>query len=147
KGRSSRSCPFFCAFLCQERWRCPAFPVFAGFCSCMPLGYRYAPTIQGIMQGNSDHDLAARLAAAFPNNETVPAEFRPNPAAYEKLYLQDGVVREWPGPFTEVSSPICLNENGRLQRPVLGHVPSMDEEAAMAGLKAAVRAWDNGRGE
>ena len=99
------------------------------------------------MQGNFDHDLAARLAAAFPTNETVPPEYRPNPTPYEKLYLQDGAVREWPGPCTEVSSPICLHDNGKLQRPVLGHVPSMDEDAAMAGLKAAVRAWDNGRGE
>ena len=97
--------------------------------------------------GNSDQFLAARLAASFPSSKIVPAEFRPNTAPYEKLYLQDGKVLEWPGPYTEVSSPICLQEeDGTLKRPVIGRVPAMDEEAAMAGLYAAVRAWDNGRG-
>jgi glyceraldehyde-3-phosphate dehydrogenase (NADP+) len=99
------------------------------------------------MQGTSDQDLAARLAASFPTSETIPAEFRPNPSSYEKLYLQDGQVREWPGPYTEVSSPICVHEDGTLKRTILGHSPSMDEDAAMAGLHAAVRAWDFGRGE
>jgi glyceraldehyde-3-phosphate dehydrogenase (NADP+) len=28
----------------------------------------------------------------------------------------------------------------------MGQVPAMDEEAAIAGLNAAVRAWDHGRG-
>ena len=99
------------------------------------------------MQGNSDHDLAARLAASFPTDENIPAEFRPDPSGYEKLYLQDGEVREWPGPYAEVSSPICVHQDGTLKRTIIGHVPSMDEDAAMAGLHAAVRAWDFGRGE
>jgi glyceraldehyde-3-phosphate dehydrogenase (NADP+) len=99
------------------------------------------------MQGTSDQDLAARLAASFPTSETIPAEFRPNPSSYEKLYLLDGQVREWPGPYTEVSSPICVHQDGTLVRTIIGHTPSMDEDAAMAGLHAAVRAWDFGRGE
>jgi glyceraldehyde-3-phosphate dehydrogenase (NADP+) len=98
------------------------------------------------MQGISDQFLASRLAAAFPTPDSIPAEFRPKTAPYEKLYLLDGQVREWTGPCTEVSSPICVHDDGFLKRPVIGHVPSMDEEAAMAGLHAAVRAWDNGRG-
>ena len=43
------------------------------------------------MQGTSDQDLAAHLAASFPNPESIPAEYRPAPASYEKLYLQDEI--------------------------------------------------------
>ncbi len=98
------------------------------------------------MQGTPSNDLAAQLAAAFPDHDQIPAEHRPDPRPYERLYLQDGQVREWTGPCTEVSSPICTRENGILKRTIIGRVPAMDEEAAMAGLHAAVRAWDNGRG-
>ncbi len=95
----------------------------------------------------SDHDLEARLRATFPTPDQIPPEFRLDPSSYERLYLLGGQVRPWDGPLAEVSSPICLNEGGTLRRPIIGHVPSMDEASAMAGLDAAVRAWDNGRGE
>jgi acyl-CoA reductase-like NAD-dependent aldehyde dehydrogenase len=91
-------------------------------------------------------ELAARLNQTFPALEDVPQEFRVNPQAYERLYLLDGQVRPWEGPVEEVSSPICLRQNGVLARPVIGHTPVMDEAAALAALAAAVRAWDNGRG-
>lgn len=95
------------------------------------------------MQGISTVELAAR----FPSADAIPAEHQIHPAAYERLYLQGGELREWTGPVTEVSSPICLNDNGTLKRPIIGRVPNMDPEAALAGLHAAVKAWDNGRGE
>jgi glyceraldehyde-3-phosphate dehydrogenase (NADP+) len=98
------------------------------------------------MQGTSNHDLAGRLAAAFPDGDHLPAEHRPDPRPYERHYLQDGVVREWTGPCTDVSSPICVRQDGVLKRPVIGRVPAMDEAAALAALDAAVRAWDYGRG-
>jgi hypothetical protein len=75
------------------------------------------------MQGTSDQFLAARLAASFPAKcDSVPAEFRPDPSSYQKLYLQDGEVREWTGPCAEVSSPICFPEDGTLTRKF--HHPS-----------------------
>ena len=88
----------------------------------------------------------AHLAALFPNPDQVPQEFRVDPRSYERLYLLDGQLRSWEGPLAEVSSPICLRQDGSLKRPVIGRVPSMDEATALAGLEAAVRAWDNGRG-
>jgi acyl-CoA reductase-like NAD-dependent aldehyde dehydrogenase len=46
-----------------------------------------------------------------------------------------------------VSSPICLRQaDGTLRRPIIGQVAAMDDGAAMAGLNAAVQAWDHGRG-
>ena len=90
--------------------------------------------------------MAKRLSHLFPSPDEVPPAWRLDPRGYERLYLLDGQVRTWDGPLAEVSSPICLRDNGTLKRPVIGQVPSMDEAAALAGLEAAARAWDNGRG-
>lgn len=98
------------------------------------------------MADNQVSDMATKLRQAFPSPDQIPAEFRLAPAGYERLYLLDGQVRTWEGALSEVSSPICLKEGETIARPVIGHVPSMDEAAALAGLEAARRAWDNGRG-
>ncbi|MCC6124643.1 MAG: NADP-dependent glyceraldehyde-3-phosphate dehydrogenase [Pirellulales bacterium] len=91
--------------------------------------------------------LSARLEAAFPAPERIPPEFRVDAKSYERMYLIGGELREWKGPVHEISSPICLRRNGALSRTVLGHVPQMDEAAALAGLDAAEMAWDHGRGK
>ena len=94
----------------------------------------------------TSNDLAQRLAAAFPAPDQIPAEFRLDPSSYERLFLLDGRLETWTGRCVDVSSPICLRQNGALSRPVIGRVPAMDEAAGMAALDAAVRAWDNGQG-
>lgn len=88
-----------------------------------------------------------KLKNAFPTWEQVPSDFKINSKGYKPVYLLDGKILDWTGPLDEVSSPICINENGTLKRTILGYVPSMDETASMEGLMAAVRAWDNGHGE
>jgi glyceraldehyde-3-phosphate dehydrogenase (NADP+) len=98
------------------------------------------------MPDSTQLTLSQRLENVFPFPDQIPSEFRLNVASYERLYLLDGEVREWTGPLAEVSSPLCLRQNGSLARPVIGRVPRMDEAAALAGLEAAARAWDNGRG-
>lgn len=105
------------------------------------------PKTQDPTMAQPNKDLTdARLAALFSNPDQVPQEFRVDARSYERLYLLDGQLRSWEGPLAEVSSPICLRQDGSLQRPVIGRVPSMDEATALAGLEAAVRAWDSGRG-
>jgi glyceraldehyde-3-phosphate dehydrogenase (NADP+) len=100
-----------------------------------------------MMQGTSTN-LAARLAQAFPSLDEIPAEFRVDPAPYERLVLQDGKIFEWTGACTEVSSPICTRQpDGSLRRTIIGRIPAMEPDDAMAALDAAVRAWDHGRGE
>lgn len=89
---------------------------------------------------------AADLAGLFPEASQVPEDFQVKAEGYERLYLVDGKIRQWEGKTVEVSSPICLRNNGELKRTIIGRVPAMDEAAALAALEAAVRAWDNGRG-
>ena len=86
-----------------------------------------------------------KLKQSFPTPESVPQEVRLT-TKYEPIYLLDGKVLTWTGELTNVSSPVCMIENGQIKRTIIGQIPAMDETAAMAGLKAAVLAWDNGRG-
>ncbi|MCX6927778.1 MAG: NADP-dependent glyceraldehyde-3-phosphate dehydrogenase [Verrucomicrobia bacterium] len=98
------------------------------------------------MVNPSQNDLAQRLAATFPAPDQIPPQYRVNARPYERLYLLDGKLCEWTGPTTEVSSPICQREGSVMRRPIIGTVPAMDESAAMKGLEAAARAWNNGHG-
>ena len=87
------------------------------------------------------------IADRFPTPDAIPAEFRVDSRAYERLYLIDGQLRTWNGPTAEVSSPICMRSSEAISRSIIGHVPVMDEATVMSGLDAAVRAWDGGRGQ
>ncbi len=104
------------------------------------------PSQENTMSTLPDPNLATRLAGAFPDADQIPAEYRVDSRAYERLLLLDGELREWDGAVGEISSPICLREGGMLRRTVIGHVPAMNEATALAALDAAVRAWDDGRG-
>ena len=95
---------------------------------------------------NPSQNLLDRLTRAFVAPEQIPNEHRTDTRPYERLYLINGEIREWTGAFSDISSPICLRENGKLVRPVVGKVPAMDESTALAALDAACRAWDDGRG-
>ncbi len=91
--------------------------------------------------------LAQHLAAVFPTLTQIPPEYRLDASKYERLYLLEGKVLTWDGPLMEVSSPIYLREKETLVRPVIAHVPMMDEAAVMTGLESSIRAWDHGRGD
>jgi len=98
------------------------------------------------MSITSVNNFEEKLKNSFPILENIPQEVKITGKNYEPLYLLDGKILKWNGPLNDVISPICINENGQIKRPVIGQVPSMDEAAAMNGLQAAVQAWDNGRG-
>lgn len=98
------------------------------------------------MTTSTTYNYEELLKSCFPKPEDVPSEVRIT-KKYEPLYLVDGKILKWEGPLNDVSSPVCLNENGTFKRTIIGQVPAMDEAAAMQGLHAAVRAWNHGQGE
>jgi glyceraldehyde-3-phosphate dehydrogenase (NADP+) len=98
------------------------------------------------MSANPQSSLEQQLRLAFPAPDEIPAEFRPDPSRYERLYLVNGEVRAWEGEVSEVSSPICTRRDGALERTVIGRAPVMDDAAVTAALAAAARAWDGGHG-
>ena len=95
-------------------------------------------------------DVRPRLDALFPRIEDVPAaaDFAPGGGVYPDgtLYLIDGEVRRWTGATSEVTSPVCVVRDGRVERRRMGAHAALTKEEALAALDAAVRAWDHGRG-
>jgi glyceraldehyde-3-phosphate dehydrogenase (NADP+) len=95
-------------------------------------------------------DVRPRLDALFPRIEDVPAaaEFAPGGGSHPDgtLYLVDGEVRRWTGATSEVTSPVCVIRDGRVERRRMGAHAALTKEEALAALDAAVRAWDHGRG-
>ena len=95
-------------------------------------------------------DVRPRLDALFPRIEDVPAaaDFAPGGGVHPDgtLYLIDGEVRRWTGATSEVTSPVCVVRNGRIERRRMGAHAALTKEEALAALAAAVRAWDHGRG-
>ena len=63
-----------------------------------------------------------QLADLFPSPDEIPAQFCLDTGGYVPCYLQDGEVRLWDGPLAPVSSPICLRQNGTIERPISGLV-------------------------
>jgi glyceraldehyde-3-phosphate dehydrogenase (NADP+) len=95
----------------------------------------------------SNAEREQRMLESFPVAGEEPAEFRPQPSAYERLYLLDGKIRSWEGDVNEVSSPVCLRRGAACEREAIGSIPSMDIPAVMSALDAAARAWDGGHGD
>ena len=67
---------------------------------------------------------AQRLDTLFPRIEDVPAaaDFAPGGGVYPDgtLYLVDGEVRRWTGATSEVTSPVCVVRDGRVERRRMG---------------------------
>ncbi|MBD0258034.1 MAG: aldehyde dehydrogenase family protein, partial [Cytophagales bacterium] len=87
------------------------------------------------------------IADIFPEAGQIPEEFRLKQAIHQREYLVDGQMRQWDGATHEVLSPIYVREDGELKRQVIGSYPLTTAAEAMEALDAAVRAYDNGRGQ
>lgn len=83
----------------------------------------------------------------FPAPQDIPAPYRIEGPFEQREYLVDGVIRCWEGPVADVFSPIHVAENGSLRQVRLGYQPVMDRAAALEALEAAMRSYDEGRGE
>ena len=88
------------------------------------------------------------LAQLFPASVAqIPDQFRIEPI-HQREYLLDGAMKSWTGKVADVYSPVCIPDtDGTLQRQLVGSFPVCGPEQAMEALDAAVRAYDNGRGE
>src|SRR5512142_2890209 len=96
-------------------------------------------------------DVKKRVSSLFPRMDEVPAEadFAPGGGLYDKgtLYLVDGEVRRWTGKVSRALSAVCVSRGGTAAPREIGAAARLDKEAALEALKAAVRAWDHGRGK
>lgn len=88
-----------------------------------------------------------QLTQLFPTEDQIPADYRIDPI-HQREYLLNGEMKPWSGSVSEVFSPVCIpDENGVLQRQLVGSFPVTGPMEALEALNAAVSAYDNGRGE
>jgi glyceraldehyde-3-phosphate dehydrogenase (NADP+) len=82
----------------------------------------------------------------FPLSDEIPADARVDAARRERQYLVDGEIRTWPE-GSDVRSPVCVRDaGGGLERVRLGKMAMLSAAEALEALKAARRAWADGRG-
>ena len=87
-----------------------------------------------------------KLAALFPQESEIPAAYQIQ-LLHQREYLINGEMRQWDGTTTEVISPVYTQSETGLKRYVIGSYPVTGESEATEALNAAVKAYDNGRGE
>jgi glyceraldehyde-3-phosphate dehydrogenase (NADP+) len=88
-----------------------------------------------------------QLGSIFVEEQEIPEEFRLHQEVHQREYLSNGAMHPWNGAVHEVLSPVCIKTTDGLKRKVIGTYPLCDEKEAMEALSAAVKAYDNGRGE
>jgi glyceraldehyde-3-phosphate dehydrogenase (NADP+) len=87
------------------------------------------------------------LDSIFVDERDIPEEFRLTAEVHQREYLSNGKMHSWNGEVHEVLSPICIKTSTGLKRKVIGTYPLCNEAEASEALKAAVNAYNNGRGE
>ncbi len=86
------------------------------------------------------------LQSIFVEENQIPAEFLLE-EVHQKEYLSNGEMKKWDGDSHPVYSPVCVKTADGYQRKLIGTYPICTQAEAMEALDAAVKAYDNGRGE
>ncbi|GGD79061.1 NADP-dependent glyceraldehyde-3-phosphate dehydrogenase [Emticicia aquatilis] len=91
-------------------------------------------------------NLQNKITAIFPEAGQIPEQFQIQPL-HQKEYLVGGEMRQWTGATQDVYSPIYVKNGDKFESLLIGSYPITDEAEAMDALNAALKAYDNGRGE
>jgi len=82
----------------------------------------------------------------FPAREAIPEQYCPKFPIHQRDYLLNGELKSWAGEVKEVFSPVQVRTENGVDPLLLGSYPRFGEAEAMAALKAAAAAYDQGRG-
>ena len=91
-------------------------------------------------------DVQEKIGALFPAESDIPAEFQIAEPIIQEVYLVNGELKPWDGPWQEVYSPVQVTDGAGLAPKFLGRYPLMPTAKAEEIMAAAVKAYDNGRG-
>jgi glyceraldehyde-3-phosphate dehydrogenase (NADP+) len=89
----------------------------------------------------------AELEKLFPTEEQIPSEYNLTEPIEQREYLVNGEMRAWAGKTQDVWSPVYVKTSNGLEQKRIGSYPITDPADAMEVLDAAVKAFNNGRGE
>lgn len=87
-----------------------------------------------------------QIRKLFVEESQIPQEFRIN-ELHQREYLSGGEMKHWDGEVSEVYSCINILTPEGLKRKFIGTYPLGTEKEANEALAAAMKAYDNGRGE
>jgi glyceraldehyde-3-phosphate dehydrogenase (NADP+) len=87
-----------------------------------------------------------QINSLFVKESEIPAEFKIEPL-HQREYLSNGELKKWTGEVSEVFSPILISTPEGLKRKLIGSYPIGTDKEANEALDAAIKAYDNGRGE
>jgi len=87
------------------------------------------------------------LEKLFPTEEQIPTEYNLTEPIEQREYLVNGEMRTWAGKTQDVWSPVYVRTENGLEQKRIGSYPITDPSDAMEVLDAAVKAFNNGRGE
>ncbi len=91
-------------------------------------------------------NLQEKITAIFPEESQIPEVYQIQPI-HQKEYLVGGEMRQWTGATQDVFSPIYVKDGETFTSKIIGSHPITDVAEAMEALEAAIKAYDNGRGE
>ena len=91
-------------------------------------------------------NLQEKITAIFPEASQIPEVYQIQPV-HQKEYLVGGEMRQWTGATQDVFSPIYVKDGEKFTSKLIGSHPITDVAEAMEALEAAIKAYDNGRGE
>lgn len=89
---------------------------------------------------------AERIAALFPPEDLIPAQFRLDAPLLQDRYLVGGALKKWEGPLRDVLSPLYVATPTGMEPKLVGRIPLLSATDALEALEAAVEAFDGGRG-
>lgn len=87
------------------------------------------------------------IQSIFPREAEIPGRFAMNFPIVQREYLIHGEIRTWDGPMQNVDSPVCIITPAGVVRKLIGGYPLLTENESLDALRAAVAAYNNGKGE
>lgn len=86
------------------------------------------------------------LDELFPSEEQIPASVRLPAYVEQREYLIGGELRMWGGELNPVRSPVFVKTAKGVEQKVIGATPLLTSQESLEALRAAVKAYDHGRG-
>ncbi len=99
------------------------------------------------MQLAEKTQLLTKIQSVFPEEASIPEEFRLSSPIHQTEYLIDGELRVWDGPTQQAFSAIHIKTANGFEPKLIGSFPLLTEKEALQALDSAVAAYAFGTGE